>query len=69
MSNALAKRGLTPKQRLFALEWSKDCNATQAAIRAGYSAKGADVQGHKLLTDVTHWVDSGISSVSWIKTC
>jgi phage terminase small subunit len=51
MSNALAKRGLTPKQRLFALEWSKDCNATQAAIRAGYSAKGADVQGHKLLSN------------------
>ena len=48
MSNALAKRGLTPKQRLFALG-SKDCNATQAAIRAGYSAKGAEVQGHKLL--------------------
>ena len=53
MSNALAKHSPTPKQRLFALEWSKDCNATQAAIRAGYSAKGAEVQGHKLLTDVT----------------
>jgi phage terminase small subunit len=51
MSKALAKRGLTPKQRLFALEWSKDCNATQAAIRAGYSAKGAQVQGHKLLSN------------------
>ena len=51
MSNALAKRGVTPKQRLFALEWSKDCNATQAAIRAGYSARGADVQGHKLLSN------------------
>ena len=36
MSKTLAKRGLTPKQRLFALEWSNDCNATQAAIRAGY---------------------------------
>ena len=45
MSKALAKRGLTPKQRLFALEWTKDCNATQAAIRAGYSVKGAKVQG------------------------
>ena len=42
MSNALAKRGLTPKQRLFALEWSNDCNATQAAIRASYNAKGAE---------------------------
>ena len=51
MSKALAKRGLTPKQRLFALEWSKDCNATQAAIRAGYSTKGAKVQGARLLTN------------------
>ena len=51
MSNALAKHSPTPKQRLFALEWSKDCNATQAAIRAGYSTKGADVQGHKLLSN------------------
>lgn len=42
MSKALAKRGLTPKQHLFALEWSNDCNATQAAIRASYNAKGAD---------------------------
>ena len=69
MSNALAKRSPTPKQRLFALEWSKDCNATQAAIRAGYSAKGADVQGHKLLTDVTQPVGYDLSSLSWIKTC
>ena len=51
MSNALAKHSPTPKQRLFALEWTKDCNATQAAIRAGYSAKGAEVQGHKLLSN------------------
>ena len=69
MSNALAKHSPTPKQRLFALEWSKDCNATQAAIRAGYSARGDDVQGHMLLTDVTQPVGNGLSSVSWIKTC
>ena len=43
MRKALAKRGLTPEKRLFAFEWSKDCNATHAAIRAGYTAKGTGV--------------------------
>ena len=32
---------LTPKQRRFVEEYAKDCNATQAAIRAGYSEKSA----------------------------
>ena len=40
---------LTPKQLLFTKEYMVDLNATQAAIRAGYSEKGADVQGCKLL--------------------
>lgn len=40
---------LTQKQKLFILEYLKDLNATQAAIRAGYSEKGAEVQGHHLL--------------------
>ena len=30
---------LTDKQELFAREYLKDLNATQAAIRAGYSEK------------------------------
>lgn len=33
--------GLTPKQKLFCAEYLKDLNATQAAIRAGYSEKTA----------------------------
>jgi phage terminase small subunit len=37
--------GLTPKQTRFVEEFLLDCNATQAAIRAGYSAKTAEVQG------------------------
>ena len=41
--------GLTPKQKLFAAEYLIDHNATQAAIRAGYSAKSADVIGYQLL--------------------
>lgn len=32
---------LTPKQRMFCLEFLKDMNGTQAAIRAGYSEKTA----------------------------
>ncbi|CAB4131924.1 XtmA Phage terminase, small subunit [uncultured Caudovirales phage] len=39
-SNAF-KRPLTPKQDMFVREYLIDLNATQAAIRAGYSAKTA----------------------------
>ena len=35
------KGGLNDKQRLFAAEYLKDFNATQAAARAGYSKKTA----------------------------
>ncbi len=41
--------GLTAQQRLFVAEYLKDRNATQAAIRAGYSTKTADQIGHQLL--------------------
>lgn len=41
---------LTDKQELFAREYLKDLNATQAAIRAGYSEKTAAVQGCENLT-------------------
>lgn len=40
---------LTTKQERFVNEYIKDLNATQAAIRAGYSAKTAGVQGSVLL--------------------
>lgn len=40
---------LKPKRLAFAREVVKDGNATQAAIRAGYSPKTAGVQGHALL--------------------
>lgn len=40
---------LTPKQRLFVAEYLIDLNATQAAIRAGYSADTAAQQGHENL--------------------
>lgn len=41
--------GLTPKQRRFALEYLVDFNATQAAVRAGYSGRSAYSQAHDLL--------------------
>lgn len=40
---------LTPKQARFITEYMTDLNATQAAIRAGYSEKAAYVQCAKLL--------------------
>lgn len=40
---------MTPRQTRFVAEYLTDLNATQAAIRAGYAAKGAEVTGCKLL--------------------
>lgn len=40
---------LTPKQERFVTEYMVDLNATQAAVRAGYSDKAAHVQCAKLL--------------------
>lgn len=41
---------LTPKQAAFVREYLVDLNATQAAIRAGYSEKTARQQGERLLS-------------------
>ncbi|MCP2134587.1 hypothetical protein J2S28_001639 [Rhizobium sp. SLBN-94] len=43
---------LTPKQEAFVREYLIDLNATQAAIRAGYSEATAKEQGSRLLTNV-----------------
>ena len=40
---------LTPKQKRFVTEYLVDLNATQAAIRAGYSEKTAEVIGYENL--------------------
>ncbi len=45
-------QGLTEKQALFVREYRVDRNATQAAIRAGYSAATAEQQGSRLLRNV-----------------
>lgn len=42
---------LTPRQDRFVEEYLVDLNATQAAIRSGYSVKTADQQGPRLLAN------------------
>lgn len=44
---------LTPKQQRFVEEYLVDLNATQAAIRAGYSERTANVQGAQILTKLS----------------
>lgn len=57
---------LTPKQQLFADEYLIDLNATQAAIRAGYSPKTADVKGSQLLgiVKVRSYIDKAMAERS-----
>ncbi len=43
---------LTDKQEMFCREYLVDLNATQAAIRAGYSDKTAQEQSSRLLSNV-----------------
>jgi len=52
---------LTPKQQRFVDEYLIDLNATQAAIRAGYSAKTANEQACALLAklSIRHAVKAG----------
>lgn len=50
--NVIENNELTDKQKAFCEEYLIDLNATQAAIRAGYSEKTADVQGPRLLGNV-----------------
>lgn len=46
-----AEVSLTDKQQRFVQEYLKDLNGTQAAIRAGYSAKTAQEQASRLLSN------------------
>lgn len=62
----LAER-LTGKQRLFAKEFVLDLNATQAAIRAGYSENSAADIGHENLSKpkITQYIDALRSDLSY----
>jgi phage terminase small subunit len=57
---------LNPKQASFAREYLVDRNATQAAIRAGYSAGTAYSQGARLLkhVEVQQAIDAGTQRVA-----
>lgn len=57
---------LTAKQQRFIEEYPVDCNATQAAIRAGYSARTANVTGTQLLMkpSIRQAVDARLQAVT-----
>ncbi len=57
---------MTPKQKLFIEEYLVDLNATQAAIRAGYSAKWAASNIDKVLknTEIQNAIQSSLSKRS-----
>jgi len=52
VAKAKEDRPLTPRQQRFVDEYIVSLNATQAAIKAGYSTKTAEVQGSRLLRNV-----------------
>lgn len=60
---------MTNKQKRFCEEYLIDCNATQAAIRAGYSEKTAKVVAAKLLTkaNLRAYIDEKLTKLSSIK--
>lgn len=64
MIESKAMNALTTKQELFVTEYLKDLNATQAAIRAGYSAKTAEQMGYQLLqkNSVKTTIDKAIAA-------
>lgn len=53
------------KQKRFCEEYLVDCNATQAAIRAGYSKKTARAIGQRLLTnvDIKKYIDQQLQKL------
>lgn len=60
---------LTAKQRKFADEYIKTGNATQSAIKAGYSEKYANTNANKLLqnTTIKAYIKSHLNSLSSAK--
>lgn len=61
---------LTAKQKRFVEEYLIDCNATQAAIRAGYSQKTAKQIGQRMLTnvDLKAYIDEQLEQIRNEKT-
>lgn len=61
---------MTAKQKKFCDEYLIDCNATQAAIRAGYSQKTAKQIGQENLTklDLKTYIDERLEKIHNEKT-
>ena len=64
-ANPLGGRKLTAKQACFVKEYLIDLNATQAAIRAGYSERTAQEQSSRLLLNVM--VQNAISEAKQVR--
>lgn len=56
---------MNKKQKRFADEYLIDCNATQAAIRSGYSEKTAYSQGQRMLknVEVQSYIDEQLEKI------
>lgn len=56
---------MTEKQKRFCIEYLIDLNATQAAIRAGYSKKTAKVIGQENLTkpDIKKYIEQQLKQI------
>lgn len=61
---------LNQRQKKFCDEYLIDCNATQAAIRAGYSPKTAKQIGQRMLTnvDLKDYIDAQLERIHNEKT-
>lgn len=65
MVNVVSDIKLKPKELTFAEEWLKTTNATQSAIKAGYSARTAYSAGNRLLkkVDVRQYIDERLAEM------
>lgn len=56
---------MTDRQQRFCDEYLVDCNATQAAIRAGYNSKTAYSQGQRMLknVEVKAYIDKQLGNI------
>ena len=61
----MAEKKLTAKQKRFCDEYLIDLNATQAAIRAGYSERTAYSQGQRMLkvVEVKEFIDEELERI------
>lgn len=65
MVNVVSDIKLKPKELVFAEEWLKTTNATQSAIKAGYSERTAYSAGNRLLkkVDVKQYIDERLAEM------